>query len=253
MFTRAIVRKIGKSFINGLTTANLGRPDYKTALVQHERYIEALHQCGLDVTELPSDERFPDSTFVEDTAIVTERCGIISNPGAPSRNGEIISMKTVLDKFYDKLEHIQPPGALDGGDVLQVGNQFYIGLSERTNENGARQLEKILANYDYKTTIVPLQKFLHLKTGIAYLGNNDLVVAGEFINSALFSGFNQIIVDEDEEYAANCIRVNNYVIIPKGYEKAKQKIIAASYPVIELEMTEFRKLDGGLSCLSLRF
>jgi|SRR5579875_3898601 len=253
MFTRVIVRNIGRSFVNGLTTANLGRPDYEKALVQHESYVEALRKCDVEVVVLPPDEDFPDSTFVEDTAIVTEKCGIITNPGAPSRNGEIVSMKEVLSRFYSKLEQIHAPGTLDGGDVLQVKNHFYIGLSDRTNEEGARQLADILAKYDYTATIVPLEKFFHLKTGIAYLGNNDMVVTGEFVDSELFRDFNQIVVDADEEYAANCIRVNDFVIIPKGYEKTKQKIVSAGYSVIELEMSEFRKLDGGLSCLSLRF
>jgi len=252
-FTRAIVRKIGKSFVNGLTTASLGKPDYEKAVEQHNHYVEALKQCGLEVTVLEADERYPDSTFVEDTAVLTEKCAVITNPGAESRNGEIVEMKEAVARFYGELEYIQYPGTLDGGDVMQVDNHFYIGLSNRTNEEGARQLKEILEKYGYGATIVPLQKFFHLKTGIAYLGNNDLVLAGEFIDHELFRDFNKLVVDEKEEYAANCIRINDFVIIPKGYEESKQKIVDAGYSVIELEMSEFRKQDGGLSCLSLRF
>ncbi len=253
MFTRAIVRKIGKKIVNGLTTANLGLPDYDTALRQHNDYIEALKKCGVTVTVLDPDEQYPDSTFVEDTAIVTERCAVISNPGAPSRNGEIVHMKEVLREFYPQLEQIQFPGTLDGGDVLQVDNHFYIGVSERTNHEGAEQLAAILEKYDYTSTLVPLKDYLHLKTGIAYLGNSDLVVAGEFSEHEVFHEFHKIYVDANEEYAANCIRVNDYVILPQGYEKTAKKISDAGYSLIELPMTEFRKLDGGLSCLSLRF
>jgi dimethylargininase len=253
MFTHAIVRQIGRNFVNGLSTANLGRPDYDITLVQHRAYVNALQKCGVEVTILEPDDDFPDSTFVEDTAVVTNKCAVITNPGAPSRKGEIVHMRAVLSKFFETLENIQAPGTLDGGDVLQVDNHFYIGLSTRTNLEGAKQLAEILRKYGYTSTIVPLKRFLHLKTGVAYLGNGDLVVAGEFIDSELFRDFNRIIVDSDEEYAANCIRVNDFVIMPKGYEKTKYKIRNAGYSVIELEMSEFQKLDGGLSCLSLRF
>ncbi|TCP31308.1 dimethylargininase [Scopulibacillus darangshiensis] len=252
MFTHVIVKKLGKSFVNGLTTANLGKPDYDKAVKQHAAYVNALKTCGVEVVELEADECYPDSTFVEDTAIVTEKCAIITNPGAESRNGEIKNMEGVLETFYEELEHIQGSGTLDGGDVLQVNDHFYIGLSDRTNKDGALQLKNILEKYGYKADIVPLKAFFHLKTGIAYLDNQNLVVAGEFVDHELFKGFEKIVVDDDEEYAANCIYVNGNVIIPKGFEKAKEKMIAKGYPVIELEMSEFQKVDGGLSCLSLR-
>lgn len=253
MFTQVIVKKPGKSYVNGLTTSNLGKPDYEKAVEQHQQYVDALKKCGVKTIELEADEQFPDSTFVEDTAIVTEKCAIITNPGAESRNGEIIEMKEVLSGIFEKLECIQSPGTLDGGDVLQIDNHFYIGISDRTNEEGATQLKETLQKYGYDATIVPLKNFFHLKTGVSYLGNRDLVVAGEFINHELFKEFNQITVDEDEAYAANCIRVNDNVIIPKGFNKTKQKIVDAGYSVIELDMSEFEKQDGGLSCLSLRF
>ncbi|MFY0544057.1 dimethylarginine dimethylaminohydrolase family protein [Brevibacillus sp. H7] len=252
-FTRAIVRKPGKSYVNGLTTANLGKPDYERALEQHGRYVEALKQCGLAVTILEADEEFPDSTFVEDTAVFTEKCVVITNPGAESRNGEIVAMKNVVKDFTDTIEYIQHPGTLEGGDVMQAEDHFYIGLSTRTNEEGANQLKTILEKYGYGATIVPLVKFFHLKTGIAYLGNNNMVLAGEFIDSEVFADFDKIVVDEDEEYAANCLCINDTVILPQGYEKTKRKIEQAGYTVMELEMSEFRKQDGGLSCLSLRF
>lgn len=253
MFTRAIVKKPGKSYINGLTTSNLGKPDYELALEQHANYIEALKKCGVEVTVLEADEQFPDSTFVEDTAVLTDKFAIVTNPGADSRNGEIISMQEVLKGFYGELEYIQAPGLLDGGDVMQADNRFYVGLSTRTNEEGARQFKAIVEKYGFTATIVPMKEFFHLKTGLAYLGNNELVVAGEFIDHPTFTEFTPILVDADEEYSANCIRMNDYVIIPKGFEKSKKLITDAGYQVIELEMSEFQKQDGGLSCLSLRF
>jgi dimethylargininase len=252
-FTRAIVRKPGTSYVNGLTTSDLGKPDLALALLQHEAYVKALEQTGLEVTVLEADERYPDSTFVEDTAVLTEKCAIITNPGADSRNGEIEDMKQVLPRFYDTIEYIHAPGFLDGGDVMQVEDHFYIGLSTRTNEEGAVQLKEILAKYGYGATIVPLKEFFHLKTGIAYLGNDTLVLAGEFIGAEEFNRFKQLVVEKEVEYSANCIHINDYVIIPKGFESTKKQITDAGYNVIELEMSEFRKQDGGLSCLSLRF
>ncbi|MDT8018956.1 dimethylarginine dimethylaminohydrolase family protein [Clostridium perfringens] len=252
-FSRAIVRKPGQSYVNGLTTFDLGKPDYALALKQHAAYIEALKQAGLEVTVLEADERFPDSTFVEDTAVLTEKCAVITNPGAESRNGEIEDMKQVLPRFFDTIEYIQAPGFLDGGDVMQVENHFYVGLSTRTNEEGAKQFRDILSKYGYEVTIVPLKEFFHLKTGIAYLGNNTLVLAGEFIDSPVFKDYKHLIVEKEAEYSANCIHINDYVIIPKGYDSTKKQITDAGYQVIELEMSEFQKQDGGLSCLSLRF
>lgn len=184
---------------------------------------------------------------------MTEKCAIITNPGAESRKGEIIEINYILSELFDSLEYIKAPGTLEGVDVLQVEKHFYIGLSNRTNLEGATQLKNILKTYGYDATIVPLKHFFHLKTGVSYLGSKDLVVAGELIHHKVFMNFNHITIDEDEEYAANCIRINDFVIMPRGFNKTKQKIIHAGYSVIELDMSEFQKQDGGLSCLSLRF
>lgn len=253
MFKNTIVKTPGESYINGLTTSNLGVPYYDKALQQHQAYIEALKTCGVEVTVLPGNPNFPDSTFVEDTAVLTPEFAVISNPGASSRNGEIVEMEPTLKSYYENIYYIKSPGTLDGGDILQIDNHFYIGLSARTNLEGAQQLKQILELEKYEATIVQLEKFFHLKTGISYLGNQTIVVAGEFIDHPDFKSYNKIIVPPEEEYAANCIRVNDYVIIPSGYPKTKQKINEAGYHTIELDMSEFRKLDGGLSCLSLRF
>ncbi|MEH7332363.1 arginine deiminase family protein [Neobacillus drentensis] len=253
MFNNTIVRVPGENYINGITTADLGTPLLEKALEQHEAYIEALKKCGTEVTVLQSHVDFPDSTFVEDTAVLTPRFAVISNPGAPTRNGEIHAMEPSIKSFYENIYYIKAPGTLEGGDILQIEDHFYIGISTRTNQEGAEQLKTILELENYKATIVPLEKFFHLKTGISYLGNQTVVVAGEFIDHPDFNSYKKIIVPPEEEYAANCIRVNDYVIIPAGYPVTKQKINDAGYQTIELDMSEFRKLDGGLSCLSLRF
>lgn len=253
MFKNAIVKKPGKSLIGGISTAGLGEPDYEKALRQHAEYTRALRECGLEVLVLDADEQHPDSTFVEDTAVLTKECAIITNPGAPSRKGETQAIEPLLEQHYRDIERIREPGTVDGGDVMMVGSHFYVGLSARTNREGAEQLIDCLEKYGMTGSPVRLHEVLHLKTGVAYLEQNNLLASGEFISGEPFKGFKLLSVDSDEAYAANCIWVNGTVLIPSGYEKTRAKIEAAGYPVRDLDVSEFRKLDGGLSCLSLRF
>jgi dimethylargininase len=252
IFTEAIVRAVPKTIAAGITSANLGKPDYERACEQHARYVGTLERCGLKVSVLGADERYPDSVFIEDTAIVTDRCAIVANPGAATRSGEVREVEEVLLRLYENLERVVSPGTLDGGDVLQVGDHFYIGLTRRTNREGAEQLSTLLRGYGFGASSVKLHRFLHLKTGVAYLGGKDLVVAGELAANDEFEGFDKVLVNPDEEYCANCIRVNDHILVAAGCEKTKEKIVERGYEVIELEMSEFRKVDGGLSCLSLR-
>jgi dimethylargininase len=252
MFTEAIVRAVPETIEAGITSADLGKPDYEKAREQHDRYVGALEKCGLEVTVLEADERHPDSVFIEDTAVVTDRCAIVAHPGAASRRGEVPEVEVVLSGLYENVERIASPGTLDGGDVLQVGNHFYVGLTRRTNREGAGQLAEILRGHGFGASFVGVHRFLHLKTGVAHLGGKDLLVAGELVARDEFDGFDEIIVTPEEEYCANCIRVNSHVLVPAGCEKTREEIARRGYDVIELEMSEFQKLDGGLSCLSLR-
>ena len=252
-FKNAIVRKPGKSLVLGISSSDLGKPDYYQAIKQHQDYIEALEKCQLEVIVLSAEEQFPDSVFVEDTAILTEKCAIISFPGALSRQGEEKKIQNILSRFFVNVENINPPGNLDGGDVMQVGNHFYIGLSERTNSEGAQQLTNILKKFGYPSTQVLLKDILHLKTGLSYLENNNILVTCEFLNLPIFKQFHKIVVDDSERYAANSIWINGTVLVPAGFQKTARTIKKAGYPVIEVDVSEFRKLDGGLSCLSLRF
>jgi len=254
MLKNAIVRKPGRSLVNGITsTPELGKPDYGLAIKQHDAYIEALRFCGVEVTVLQADERFPDSCFVEDVAVCTKKIAVITNPRASSRKGEEKEIIEVIKKYYNNLEYIKKTGTLEGGDVMMEKNHFYIGLSKRTNREGAKQLIKALGKYGMSGSIVEMSEMLHLKSGLAYLGDNVLIVAGEFINKVEFKKFNKILVDEDETYSANCIRVNNYVLVPAGYPKTKEKIEKAGFKTIVVDTSEYRKVNGGLSCLSLRF
>ncbi|MEE9378042.1 MAG: arginine deiminase family protein [Candidatus Lokiarchaeia archaeon] len=253
MFKHAIVRNLAGNFQDGITSCNLGKPDYNKAVIQYSDYIKALKKCGLRIIQLDADERFPDSAFVEDTTIVNKDVAIITNLGVSSRKGEELTIKKVIKRFYDNIEYIKNPGTLEGGDILKVDNQYYIGLSKRTNKDGAKQLTEILEKYDYSCSTIKLVNFLHLKTGVAYIGDDNLIVSGELIDNLIFKKYNIIRVDVDESYAANCIRVNKYVLIAKGFKKLKNSISNLGYKILEIDVSEFRKMDGGLSCLSIRF
>lgn len=306
MLTRAIVRPPAPNFAEGLTTG-LGAPNYERALEQHEAYCAALERCGLTLTRLESDERYPDSCFVEDTAVVVRSTNgdptagpreagvesqthpltqvMLTRPGAPSRAGEVENIRKALTGLFPAISEIQLPGTLDGGDVCEAGNHFFIGVSSRTNEAGAQQLAKLLLRHGYPTTLVDIRKggtgvpavshaqgahatlpngihaqdapatsqILHLKSGLSYLGENRLAVTDALANRAEFRGYELIRVDSAEEYAANCIRVNDHVLLAAGYPRFGGKLRELGYQTIALEMSEFQKMDGGLSCLSLRF
>ena len=256
MFQNVIVRRPCSAFVEGITSnPQLGKPDYELALRQHDAYIAALKQCGVQVTVLPADERYPDSCFVEDPAVITRKCAIITNPGAPSRNGEKDEIIDAVRAFFseDQIEYIQFPGTLEGGDVMMVGDHFYVGRSARTNEEGICQFIAILEKHGLSGSEVTLEEVLHLKTGVNYLENGNMLVSGEFVEKPEFAKYNRIQIPEEEAYAANCIWVNGTVIVPEGYPAVEAAVRSAGYPVLLVDTSEFRKLDGGLSCLSLRF
>jgi dimethylargininase len=253
MFRNAIVRKPCRAITEGLSTAGLGKPDCKLALEQHSKYIETLESLGLNVEVLDADESFPDSTFIEDVALCTRSCAIITNPGAPTRKGEIIGIRKVLEKYFVNIEEIRSPGTVEAGDIMMCGTHYYIGISGRTNYEGARQLTAILEKYGMSGSEIKMSKILHLKTGVSFLENNNLLIANELAGKPEFRNFNKILVPSGELYAANSLWINGTVLVPAGFPKTRRKIEDAGYPALTLEVSEFRKVDGGLSCLSLRF
>jgi len=255
-FTRAIVRPPCSTFANGLTRVDLGKPDSTRALHQHEQYCCALQACGLSVLKLDADAAYPDSTFVEDTALVTERGAILTRPGAESRAGEVAAIEPVLRQFFPELKRIDAPGTVDAGDVCEAGNHFFIGISHRTNETGARQLTRLLSELDYSSSLIDIREIgniLHLKSGIAFLGDDRLVVIDELARRPEFSELELIRISPGEDYAANCLSVNGRVLIASGFPSFQERLDNLGFETVALEMSEFQKMDGGLSCLSLRF
>ena len=259
-FTRAIVRPPTANFAAGLSSAGQGPPDFALALKQHSAYAAALRQCGLQVTTLAPDAAHPDATFVEDTAIVTERGAILTRPGAPSRTGEIDGISEPLRRFYGSLAEISAPGTVDGGDICEADGHFLIGISARTNDAGASQLAEHLRSLKYTSSTLDIRAtpgLLHLKSGIAYLGDGvwaaDGAIRGALRGHGAIRARDLIAVPAKEAYAANCVRVNDSVLVAAGYPHMVAALNGRGLHVVQLEMSEFRKMDGGLSCLSLRF
>ena len=256
VFEHAIVRLPGINFAHGLTPGHLGVPLYDKVLQQYARYCEALQECGLELTTLDADLDHPDSTFVEDTAVLTARNAVLTRPGARSREGEVTAMRPTLRRFFPAMVEIEAPGTLDGGDICEADDCFFLGLSDRTNEEGARQLAAHLAREGYSSAVIDVRgmnSILHLKSGISYAGDRTLVVMEEMAGLELFKDYELIRVTEEESYAANCVRVNERVLVAAGYPLLTAELRARGFQPLELEMSEFRKMDGGLSCLSLRF
>jgi dimethylargininase len=183
---------------------------------------------------------------------------MLMRPGATSRRGEVQSISELLQNLLPAsgIQTIEAPGTIDGGDVCEAGNHFFIGISQRTNHAGAEQLAKWVAASGFTSSFVDIQQessLLHLKSGVAYLGENRLVITDALAQRDEFAGYEHIRVSPDEEYGANCVRINNFVLVPAECVKLAEDLVRLGYRTIALEMSEFQKMDGGLSCLSLRF
>lgn len=251
-FTHAIVRKPGANCGRGLTSAALGAADPDRLLEQHQQYVRSLIALGLEVIQLPPINRFPDAYFVEDTAIICANAGVITIPGAQQRRGEAQAMATVLSQFLP-VSQIKDPGRIDGGDVLQAGNHFFIGLSQRTNKEGARQLGRMLESFGHTWCTVAVGEGLHLKSSVNYLGQRTMVMTPDLASGNRFQDYAQIVLDPADAYAANSLRVNDHILMPAGFPRAKEQLATMGLSVLELAVDEIRKMDGGLTCMSLRF
>jgi dimethylargininase len=252
MFRHAVVRTPGRNFALGLTTANLGPPKFDLVLEQHDAYVRTLRSLGLDVIVLDAEPDYPDAYFVEDTAVVTPNVAVITNPGAASRRGEEKTIEPVLARFR-KTARIAPPATVEGGDVLMAGNHFFIGISERTNPEGARRLGRILEEHGHTWTTVQVGEGLHLKSSVNFLGRDTLLITESLAGHRAFRNFKKVVLDRGEDYAANTLWVNDSLLMPAGFPGARRKLSTLGFPLFELDVSEVRKMDGGLTCLSLRF
>jgi dimethylargininase len=255
-FTRAIVRPPAASFAAGITSSRLGPPDPALALEQHQAYCRTLERLGLSLMRLAPDPEFPDSTFVEDTAVVTTRGALLTRPGAPSRAGEVAAIGAVLREWFPEPAEITAPGTVDGGDVCEAGDHFFLGLSRRTNPEGTAQLARWLGRHGFGSSVIDIRAMpglLHLKTGLSWLGGRRLLAAGEIAGHEALRGWEMVRVPDGEDYAANCIMVNHALLIARGFPATSALLGELGYELLPLDMSEYRKMDGGLSCLSVRW
>ena len=252
MFTTAITRLPGPNFAEGLTSVDLGSPEYSLCLDQHAAYRNTLTALGLTLLELKPLADCPDAYFVEDVAVVVPEVAIITCPGASSRQAEPPAVAAALAERFE-LRTITGSGTLDGGDVLIVDKHCYVGLSQRTNADGAEQLGEHLKPFGYTTTAVPIGASLHLKSDINTLGDDLLIMTPAMATRSEFEQYDRIVVSADESYAANSLRINTSVLTPAGFPETSEQLIERGLLVIELDVSEIQKMDGGLTCLSIRF
>ncbi len=253
LFNAALVRPPSREFPRCVSTHPLkGTVDLSLALKQHEDYVSALREEGIDVKKLPSLDGFPDSVFIQDTALAraSNRKALISRFGEPSRRGEEASVREFLGELGFTAVNVEAPATLEGGDIMitDLGLAF-VGLTTRTNEGGVEALRSFLGQ---EVVAVPTEKVFHLLSAVNYVGNRKVVIVPELVDSKYFSGFRQINVPLEEAYAANVLYLGeNRILMPQGYPRTAEKLRREGYRIVEVDVSEFRKCDGGVTCLSL--
>lgn len=252
MFTHALVRTPGPDAAGGLTTAGLGPLDLDALLVQHAAYVATLRGLGLEVTQLEPLPGHPDAYFVEDAALVFPELAVVTRPGAPARLAEAEALAPAVAAFRN-LHRLEAPGTLDGGDVLVVDRTVLVGLGERTNADGAAQLSAILAPHGYRTLTVPVPKGLHFKSSVTWAGGDTLVLTEAFAGRPELAAYRPLVVPEAEAYAANILWINGTLLMPRGFARTRALLEPLGLPIVELDQSEARKMDGALTCLSIRF
>lgn len=253
-FSHAITRLPANSVANGIRAVDAGDPDGEAFRAEHALYVEALQAAGLTVDVLPALEAYPDSCFVEDPAFCLPEGAIQLRPGIPSREGEGAEIRAALEARFAKVVELPGGGHVDGGDVLMLDDVILIGLSARTDRHGAEALASVLADWGYAAEVCETPDgVLHFKTACSTLGDGVILATKIMADSGFFGDRKIVVVPEGEEYAANVIRVNDVVLAPEGYPKTLAAIEAAGFKTVVLPTHEARKVDGGLSCLSLRF
>lgn len=251
-FRHAILRTPGPDFAAGITTVAWAEPpSHERLLAQHRAYAQALRDAGLSVEILPALAGFPDAYFVEDVAVVVPELAVITRPGAEARRGETDHMLTAL-AAHRRVVCIEAPATLDGGDVLVVGRRVFVGLSARTNAAGVAALRGLLAPLGYSICAIPVAAGLHFKSSVNVITHDILVVSSAFAGRPEFDGFELIEVSDAEVYAANLLRINDRLLIAAGFPELTSRLRSHGFEPCALDMSEAEKMDGGLTCLSLR-
>jgi dimethylargininase len=253
-FSMAVTRTPADSAVNGLRAVDLGRPDITRMRDDHADYCAALAGTGAEIITLPPLDEFPDAQFVEDTALCLPEGVIFMAPGAEPRRGEVACMQQEIAHLFGEVHHIHPPAFIEGGDILVTGREILVGLSDRTNSAGIAALGAIVSPWGYHLREVKTPPgVLHFKTDCALLDNQVVLATSRLASSGCFDGYDVILTAEGEDAAANCIRFNDLVIMPAGFAATQARIKAAGFNLRTVNNSECAKIDGGMSCLSLRF
>jgi dimethylargininase len=252
-FNKAIVRAVPRSVVDGLRATDHGSPKFGGVVEEHTAYVHALESAGVAVETLPSLEAYPDSLFVEDTALVFRGAAILLRPGAPSRTGEAAEICPALERRFGQVLRLEQ-GFVDGGDVLATPRGVFIGRSARTDKEGAEELVSLLKNIGLEGAPVATPSgVLHLKSDCALLDEETVLATARLTASGVFKGFRIVTVPEGEEGGANAVRVNDRVLVSDAYPRTAQMLLEAGYRIASLATREIAKIDAGLSCLSLRW
>jgi dimethylargininase len=228
------------------------RIDVDVAVRQHAAYCECLERLGCHVVPLPADPDLPDCVFVEDTSVVLDEAAIITRPGAPSRRSETDTIEQALAR-YRTLHRIEPPGTLDGGDVLRVGRMLYVGMTARTDADGVAQLQRHANQYGYTVRPVPVSGCLHLKSACTAVGDDVLLINLDWVNAAEFAGLQLLNVHPDEPGGANALLVGGTVVCADAFPRTRQLLEHQGFLVETVDSSELAKAEGGLTCCSLIF
>lgn len=249
----ALTRPVPPSIAECELTHLAREPIYwSRATEQHRQYEAALISLGCRVEHLPAQPALPDSVFVEDTAVVVDECAVIARPGAQSRRGETATVAKALGA-YRTLSTIEAPGTLDGGDVLRVGRQIFVGLSSRTNADGARQLAAFLTPFGYMVATTAVRECLHLKSAVSALPDGRLLLNPRWADGAAFAGISWLEVDPAEPSAGNVLCVGKTVLCPASAPRTRKLLQAEGYEVVAVDASELAKAEAGLTCCSIVF
>ncbi|ACP22747.1 NG,NG-dimethylarginine dimethylaminohydrolase (plasmid) [Sinorhizobium fredii NGR234] len=252
-FNSIIVRTPSRSVVDGLRAEDRGSPTYEGVKAEHDAYLEAMRDAGVKAEVLPPLDAFPDSIFVEDPALVFTEGAIVLRPGAATRVRETEEIAPTLRKMFETVLDL-PAGYADGGDVLTAPESVMIGLSARTDIEGAEALQSCLDRLGRKSEIVATPEgVLHFKTDCSLLDDETVLATNRLARSGVFKKFRQMIIPEGEEPAANALRVNDVVMVGADFPRTIEMLDKAGYTVVPLKTTEIGKIDAGLSCMSLRW
>ena len=252
MFSHAIVRTPGPDAANGLSTADLGRADLPLLQRQHAAYVATLKELGLAITQLDPLPGHPDAYFVEDAALMFPELAVITRPGAPERLADAEALLPTVAVFRP-IHRLKAPATLDGGDVLLVGKTVFVGLSARTNAEGAAQLAALLAPHGYTVFPIPVPEGLHFKSSITWAGDDVLVLTKSLASRPELVGYRHILVPDEEAYAANILWINGTLLMPMGFLRTQALLETLGMPLRVLDQSEIQKMDGALTCMSRRF